>query len=214
MLYFLTFSVKKWIEILETSIQNHKIILGSSSIYRQELLRRLHIPFAVISPQIDETPLHKESAQQTAIRLAELKARAVAESCPQAIIIGSDQVAQLGELRLGKPLNHEKAIEQLQLVRGKELFFYTAICVLNSTVNRLQQRLMINCVKFRDDYSDQQIQNYLIREEPYHCAGSAKSEGLGIALIECITGDDPNALIGLPLIALIDMLKSEGIEVI
>lgn len=214
MLYFLTFSVKKMDRILETSIKNHKIILGSSSIYRQELLQRLQIPFSVVSPQIDETPLHKESAQQTAIRLAELKARAVAQSCSQAIIIGSDQVAQLGELRLGKPLNHEKAFEQLQLVRGKELFFNTAVCVLNSTINRLQQRLVINCVKFRDDYSDHQIQNYLIREKPYYCAGSAKSEGLGIALIERITGDDPNALIGLPLIALIDMLKSEGIEII
>lgn len=197
---------------MNTSAQ--KIVLGSSSIYRKELLHRLQIPFEVAAPQVNEAPLQNESPQQTAMRLAELKARSIAEIYPQALIIGSDQVALLGKLRLDKPLSHNKAIEQLKLVRGQEVVFYTAICVFNSAVDQLQQRLVINYVKFRSGYSDQQIQNYLIKEKPYHCAGSAKSEGLGIALIERITGDDPNALIGLPLIALIDMLGAEGIEVI
>lgn len=199
---------------MKTLSLTQKIVLGSSSIYRKELLQRLQIPFEIMSPQIDETPLQNEQPQQTATRLAESKARAIAESYPEALIIGSDQVALLDGTCLGKPLSHDKAIEQLKLVRGQEVVFYTAICVLNSATNRLQQQMAINHVKFRSGYSDQQIQNYLIKEKPYHCAGSAKSEGLGIALIERISGDDPNALIGLPLIALIGMLEQEGVEVI
>ena len=199
---------------MKTLSLTQKIVLGSSSIYRKELLQRLQIPFEIMSPQIDETPLQNEHPQQTATRLAESKARAIAESYPEALIIGSDQVALLDGARLGKPLSHDKAIEQLKLVRGQEVVFYTAICVLNSATNRLQQQLAINHVKFRSGYNDQQIQNYLVKEKPYHCAGSAKSEGLGIALIERISGDDPNALIGLPLIALIGMLEQEGVEVI
>lgn len=190
-----------------------KIILGSSSIYRKELLQRLQIPFDRVSPRVDETPLMGESPQQTAARLAEAKARAVAENHPQALIIGSDQVAVLGDLRLGKPLNHCNAVEQLHSVRGKEVVFYTALCLLNSSTDRIQVRVIPNYVRFRQ-LSDQQIENYLLKEQPYHCAGSAKSEGLGIALIERMTGEDPNALIGLPLIALIDMLAQEGVAII
>lgn len=190
-----------------------KVILGSSSIYRKELLQRLQIPFETTNPQINETPLPNELPEETAARLAEAKARAVAKIHPQALIIGSDQVAALGDIRLGKPLNHINATEQLKRIRGKEVIFYTALCLLNSFTDRLQMRIIPYHVKFRQ-FSDQQIENYLLKEQPYHCAGSAKSEGLGIALIEQMTGDDPNGLIGLPLIALIDMLIVEGIEVI
>ncbi|MBA3755667.1 MAG: septum formation inhibitor Maf [Nitrosomonas sp.] len=198
---------------MKTQTITQKIILGSSSIYRKELLQRLQIPFETSSPQIDEAPLCNESPEETAARLAEAKARAVARIHPQALIIGSDQVAVLGDLHLGKPLNHINATEQLRLVRGKEVVFYTAICLLNSATDQLQIRVIPYHVRFRQ-LSDQQIENYLLKEQPYHCAGSAKSEGLGIALIEQMTGDDPNALIGLPLIALVDMLNHEGVAII
>ncbi len=196
-------------------IQNNTrlIVLGSSSIYRKELLQRLQIPFETSHPEINETPLLNESPAETARRLAEAKARAVAKTHPQALIIGSDQVAALGDIPLGKPLNHQNAVKQLQLVRGKEVVFHTALCLYNSAIDRLQVRVIPYHVKFRP-LSDQQIENYLHKEQPYHCAGSAKSEGLGIALIERMTGDDPNGLIGLPLIALIDMLAVEGVEII
>ncbi len=198
---------------MKTPTITQKIILGSSSIYRKDLLQRLKIPFETISPQIDEAPLCNESPEEIASRLAVAKARAVARIHPQALIIGSDQVAVLGDLHLGKPLDHINATEQLRLVRGKEVIFYTALCLLNSATGRLQMRVIPSYVKFRR-FSDQQIENYLLKEQPYHCAGSAKSEGLGIALIERMTGDDPNALIGLPLIALVDMLTHEGVAII
>jgi septum formation protein len=198
---------------LKTQTTAQKIILGSSSIYRKELLQRLQIPFETVSPKINEMPLDNESPEETATRLAEAKAREVARIFPQALIIGSDQVAVLEDTRLGKPLNHGNATEQLRLMRGKEVIFYTALCLLNSSTDRLQMRVIPFFVKFRK-LSDQQIENYLLKEQPYHCAGSAKSEGLGIALIERMTGDDPNALIGLPLISLIDMLAHEGVAVI
>lgn len=198
---------------MKTQSITAKIILGSSSIYRKELLQRLQIPFDICHPEINEMALSNETPEQTAVRLAEAKARAVAVIYPQTLIIGSDQVAALGDVRLGKPLNHIKATEQLRLVRGREVVFYTALCLLNSATGRLQMRVIPYHVKFRP-LSDRQIENYLLKEQPFHCAGSAKSEGLGIALIERMTGDDPNGLIGLPLIALIDMLAIEGIEVI
>ena len=190
-----------------------QLILGSSSIYRKELLQRLQIPFETMSPDIDETSLEHESSAETALRLAAAKARMVAITYPHALIIGSDQVAVLGNQRLGKPLNHVNATAQLRLIQGKEVFFYTAICLFNSATDRLQTRLVPYRVKFRP-LTHQQIKRYLLKEQPYHCAGSAKSEGLGVALIERMTGDDPNALIGLPLIALIDMLVEEGVSVI
>lgn len=190
-----------------------KIVLGSSSIYRQELLRRLQLPFEVASPQVDETPLLHEAPVETAKRLAAAKAFAVAETYSQALIIGSDQVAVLGDVRLGKPLTHVNAAKQLQLMRGREVMFFTGLCLLNSDTGRMQIRVVPSRVRFRS-FSDQQIENYLVREQPYQCAGSAKSEGLGIVLIESITGDDPNALIGLPLIALVEMLAHEGVDAI
>jgi len=187
-----------------------KIILASSSIYRKELLQRLQIPFETLSPHVDETPLPSELAQDTALRLAELKTRTIAKIYPQALIIGSDQVALLDNVYLGKPMNHDNAVMQLRSMSGRKVIFYTALCLLNSATNRLQSRLIPYQIGFRQ-LSDQQIENYLLKEQPYHCTGSAKSEGLGIALIESMYGEDPNALIGLPLIALVDMLTEEGV---
>ena len=190
-----------------------QLVLGSGSIYRRELLQRLQIPFQVCSPDIDETPLSGEMPEATALRLAESKARAVATTYPDALIIGADQVAVLENTLLGKPLTHGNAMKQLRLLRGKEVTFHTALSLFNSRSANVQTRLIPSHVKFRE-LSDQQIENYLAREQPYHCAGSAKSEGLGIALIERIAGDDPNALIGLPLIALVEMLANEGVEIV
>lgn len=190
-----------------------RLVLGSSSIYRHELLRRLQIPFEVYNPEIDETPLAGESPDTTALRLAAAKTRMVAVSHPGALIIGADQVAVLGEIQLGKPLNHANATQQLRLIRGKDVVFHTALSLLNSDKDNMQIRLVSSRVKFRK-LSDQQIDNYLDREQPYHCAGSAKLEGLGIALIEHIVSEDPSALIGLPLIALVEMLTREGVEIV
>jgi len=190
-----------------------QLVLGSSSIYRRELLQRLQIPFETASPEIDEAPLLGESPEATALRLAKTKARAVAATFPEALIIGADQVAVLNGVQLGKPLNHANAIKQLHFMRGKEVVFYTAVSLFNSRNNHMQTRVVPFCIKFRQ-LSDQQILNYLNKEQPYHCAGSAKSEGLGIALIERMTGDDPNALIGLPLIALVDMLTNESVKIV
>ena len=190
-----------------------RLVLGSSSIYRHELLRRLQIPFEVYNPEIDETPLAGESPDTTALRLAAAKTRMVALSHPGALIIGADQVAVLGGIQLGKPLNHANATQQLRLIRGKEVVFHTALSLLNSDKDNMQIRLVSSRVKFRK-LSDQQIDNYLDREQPYHCAGSAKLEGLGIALIEHIVSEDPSALIGLPLIALVEMLTREGVEIV
>jgi len=190
-----------------------QLVLGSSSVYRRELLQRLQIPFEICSPDVEETPLAGERPNDAAVRLAVAKSQAVANICPGALIIGADQVAALEGIQLGKPLNRANATRQLQLVRGKEVVFYTALSLLNSRTNGIQTRLVASRVKFRQ-LNDQQINNYLDREQPYHCAGSAKAEGLGIALIECVVSDDPSALIGLPLIALVDMLAHEGIEVV
>jgi septum formation protein len=149
----------------------------------------------------------------TAIRLAEAKSRAVASGFSNAIVIGADQVAVLEGIQLGKPLNHSNAVKQLQAARGKEVMFHTALCLFNSRNGNIQTRLVPSRVRFRN-LSDRQIENYLEKEQPYHCAGSAKAEGLGITLLESIQSDDPTALIGLPLIALVDMLSKEGMEIV
>jgi septum formation protein len=198
---------------LKTQPIAQRLVLGSSSIYRHELLRRLQIPFEVYNPEIDETPLAEESPDTTALRLAAAKTRAVAASHPGALIIGADQVAVLEGIQLGKPMNHANATQQLRLISGKEVVFHTALSLLNSDKDNMQTRLVSSRVKFRE-LSDQQIDNYLDREQPYHCAGSAKLEGLGIALIEHIVSEDPSALIGLPLIALVEMLAREGVAIV
>ncbi|ARO89134.1 septum formation inhibitor Maf [Nitrosospira lacus] len=190
-----------------------RLILGSSSIYRHELLKRLQVPFEVFSPEIDETPLTDEIPEATALRLAAAKTRAVAATYPDALIIGADQVAVLEGIQLGKPLNRVNATRQLQFVRGKEVVFHTALSLFNARSGNMQIRLIPSHVKFRK-LSNQQIDNYLDKEQPYHCAGSAKAEGLGIALIERMVSDDPSALIGLPLIALVEMLAYEGVGIV
>lgn len=187
------------------------LVLASSSIYRSELLKRLQLPFVTAAPELDETPLPQESARATSIRLAQEKARAVAASYPDALIIGSDQVALLDEQLIGKPMNHANAVTQLRHMRGRTTCFYTALTLLNSKTGRMQTEVAENYVTLRN-LSDANIEAYLVKEQPYHCAGSAKSEGLGIALIESMTGADPNALIGLPLILLIGMLRNEQVE--
>lgn len=190
-----------------------KLILASSSIYRRELLERLQLPFSVESPDVDETPLADEQPEETAIRLAQLKARKVAEHHPDAFIIGCDQVATLDGQQLGKPMTHDNAVRQLRLMRGRSVTFHSALCLYNASTGSMQAEVEPYEVSFRH-LTDEQIENYLRKEQPYHCAGSAKSEGLGIALIEWMRGNDPNALIGLPLILLISMLQNEGVDVI
>ncbi len=186
------------------------LVLASTSPYRSELLKRLGIPFETAAPDVDETPLPEESARDTSLRLAQNKARAVAKNYPNALIIGSDQVALLDGEQIGKPLTHANAVRQLQTMRGKTTCFYTALALLNTRTGGLQHAVAENFVTLRD-LSDAEIEGYLQKEQPYHCAGSAKSEGLGIALMTRMTGDDPNALIGLPLILLIKMLRAEGL---
>ena len=189
-----------------------QLVLASSSPYRRELLARLQIPFDVASPDVDETPLPNEAPQDTALRLAQSKARAVAEQYPDALIIGSDQVALLNGQQLGKPHTFENAKRQLLNASGQAVVFHTALCLLNSRSGNMQACVVPISVKFRS-LSEEQIKRYLEKEQPYNCAGSAKSEGLGIALIERFEGDDPNALVGLPLIALVGMLNNENLVI-
>lgn len=189
------------------------LILASSSIYRRELLERLRLPFTSVAPAVDETPLESELPQATALRLAQAKAHKVAVSHPDALIIGCDQVASLDGLQLGKPITHDNAMRQLQIMRGRKVIFHSALCLLDAATGRSEAEVVPCEVEFRA-LSDAQIENYLHKEQPYHCAGSAKSEGLGIALMASLRGDDPNALIGLPLIALVGMLQRQGVAVV
>lgn len=189
------------------------IILASSSEFRRELLQKLKIPFRSISPRVDETPLDGEKPHETALRLAQVKARKIGNEYPHALVIGCDQVATLDGEQLGKPLNHINATKQLQRMRGREVTFHSALCLYNAATANMQAEVVPYIVRFRQ-LSDEKIENYLIKEQPYQCAGSAKSEGLGIALIERMIGEDPNALIGLPLIKLINMLENENISVL
>ncbi len=189
------------------------LILASSSIYRRELLQRLQIPFNTVSPHIDEAILNGEKPQETALRLSQEKAKKVGAEYPHALIIGCDQVATLNGEQLDKPLNHNNATKQLRAMRGQEVTFHSALCLFNAETGNMQSKVVPYLVKFRK-LTDDQIENYLTKEQPYHCAGSAKSEGLGVALIERMIGDDPNALIGLPLIRLITMLQNEGVNII
>jgi septum formation protein len=177
------------------------------------LLSTLQIPFQTAAPDVDETPLPGESAEQTSWRLSRTKAQVVAKRYPDALIIGSDQVALLDGQQIGKPLKHDNAVLQLSAMRGKTVDFYTALTLLNAVTGEIQSDVAITKVSFRS-LSDEQIERYLKKEQPYHCAGSAKSEGLGIALISSIRGDDPNALIGLPLILLVSMLEKQGVRIL
>ena len=189
------------------------LILASSSEFRRELLQKLRIPFTSISPRVDETPLANENPHETSLRLAQVKARKIGMDYPHALIIGCDQVATLDGIQLGKPLNHINATKQLKSMRGREVTFHSALCLYNAATGNMQAEVVPYVVCFRK-LTDEQIENYLNKEQPYQCAGSAKSEGLGIALIERMIGEDPNALVGLPLIKLIDMLQNENVSIL
>ena len=185
------------------------LILGSSSPFRREILGKLGVPFTTRSPEVDETPLPGEQPEALVQRLALIKATAVAEHNPDSLIIASDQVSVLDEIISGKPGNHRKAIEQLTKCSGKTVTFYTGLCLYDTTARNYQ----LDCELFKVHFktlTDRMIENYVNREKPYQCAGSFKSEGLGITLINALEGRDPNALIGLPLIRLTEMLALKG----
>ncbi|MEJ8820841.1 Maf family nucleotide pyrophosphatase [Variovorax humicola] len=189
------------------------VILASTSRYRRELMNRLRLPFEVHAPDVDETPVPGESPRALAGRLALEKARAVAQRFPEAVVIGSDQVADLAGESLGKPGDHERATAQLQRMRGQTLIFQTAVAVVCQATGFAQQDIAPVRVVFRD-LDDAAIERYLRLEQPYDCAGSAKSEGLGIALLEAIDSDDPSALVGLPLIRTCRMLRAAGVDLL
>jgi septum formation protein len=189
------------------------LVLASTSPYRKALLEKLQLPFATVAPAIDEASLAGESPEQLVARLAEAKAKAAANTFTQALIIGSDQVAVVEGKIVGKPGSHDDAVAQLKRASGKRVIFLTGLCVYNVASQRSQVEVVPFSVVFRQ-LTETQIEHYLHREQPYNCAGSFKSEGLGIALFERLEGDDPNTLIGLPLIRLIRMLENEGFPVL
>ena len=195
------------------SAPNRPVVLGSTSVYRRELMARLRIPFDVAAPDVDETPQPGETPQALAGRLALAKARAVAARYPQAVVIGSDQVADLGGEPLGKPGTHARAVQQLQRMRGRTVVFQTAVAVVCLESGFEQSDIAPVRVRFRD-LSDDEIEAYLRAETPYDCAGSAKSEGLGITLLASIDNDDPTALVGLPLIRTCRMLRAAGVRLL
>ncbi|MES9971692.1 MAG: nucleoside triphosphate pyrophosphatase [Candidatus Thiodiazotropha sp.] len=189
------------------------LILASSSPFRRELLSRLGVEFSSMSPDIDEDLQTGEAPENLVTRLAESKARVVAKDHPNALVIGSDQVAVVDGKIQGKPRDHQQAVEQLLCASGKRVSFLTGLCLLNSETGHFQ----VCCEPFHVIFrvlQQREIENYLLKEKPYNCAGSFKSEGLGISLFERLEGEDPNALIGLPLIRLIAMLRNEGIDVL
>lgn len=188
-----------------------RIVLASTSPYRRMLLERLEVPFDLARPEVDETAMPGESPVETAERLSADKARAIASHRNDALIIGSDQVAYMDTVRFGKPGTVERAIEQLRQMRGRTVVFHTGVALLNTRTGHLQVRGVPTQVRFRP-LSDAEIVRYVEREMPLDCAGSAKVESLGITLLEALSGDDPTALIGLPLIALSDMLRAEGVD--
>ena len=193
--------------------QPRTLVLGSTSRYRRELLSRLNLPFEVVAPDVDETSQSGESPRDLALRLALAKARAVAARHPEAVVIGSDQVADLAGQPLGKPGVHDRAVQQLRQMRGQTVVFQTALAVVCLATGFEQVDLAAVRVKFRD-LTDEEIENYLQAEKPYDCAGSAKSEGLGIALLDAIDNDDPTALVGLPLIRTTRMLRAAGVKLL
>ena len=200
-----------------TGDRGRALVLGSTSRYRRELLERLRVPFVVESPDVDETPLIGESPRELALRLALAKARAVARRHPQAVVIGSDQVADLGGEPLGKPGTHERALEQLRRMRGQTVVFQTAVAVVCEATRFEQLELAPVSVRFRsldEGLDDAEIEHYLRAERPYDCAGAAKSEGLGIVLLSQIDNDDPTALVGLPLIRTCRLIRAAGVRLL
>ncbi|HSV58354.1 MAG TPA: Maf family nucleotide pyrophosphatase [Variovorax sp.] len=194
-------------------MEKRTVILASTSRYRRELLSRVRLPFEVQSPEVDESALEGETPQALAVRLALAKAEAVAQRFPEAVVIGSDQVADLHGEALGKPGSHARAVEQLRRMRGQTLIFQTAVAVVCRATGFEQRDIAPVRVVFRD-LSDAAIETYLQAEQPYDCAGSAKSEGMGIGLLEAIDSDDPTALVGLPLIRTCRMLRAAGVDLL
>jgi 7-methyl-GTP pyrophosphatase len=190
-----------------------ELVLASTSPYRRALLERLGVPFSVAGPAVAEARLPGERADAMAVRLARAKAQAVAGAFPSALILGSDQVAECDGRLLGKPGDHERAAAQLRALSGREALFHTAVCLYNAGTRAVGERVVPSRVRFRT-LDDGLIERYLRKEKPYDCAGSAKAEGLGIALIERIEADDPTALIGLPLIAVVGLLREQGFDVV
>lgn len=193
-----------------TKKTSHQLILASSSSYRRKLLSQLGLIFDTISPNVDESALAGETTAAQVVRLACLKARTVASGYNNALVIGSDQLADCEGETLGKPGQHDKALTQLQRLAGKTVTFQTGLCLHNTTTGRIQAQAVPFQVRFRA-LPEEALDRYLKREQPYDCAGSFKSEGLGITLFEWMRGDDPNALVGLPLITLVTMLRVEGV---
>ncbi|MEJ2142052.1 MAG: Maf family protein [Gammaproteobacteria bacterium] len=189
------------------------LVLASTSPFRKSILEKLDIPFTTQSPEVDETPEENETPEQLVERLSIAKAKTIADELSEGLVIGSDQVAVIEGKILGKPGNHENAVKQLQFASGKTVTFLTGLCLYNATTKHYQADVVPFNVVFRD-LTDQQIENYITKEKPYNCAGSFKSEALGITLFEKLKGDDPNTLIGLPLIRLVRMLENEGVTVI
>jgi len=190
-----------------------QLVLASTSIYREALLARLGITFTTAAPGVDETPLPREAPARTACRLAEAKARAVAARMPGALVLGSDQIADVDGMAVGKPGNHETAVRQLVALSGRSVVFHTAVALANAATGRCEVRLVDVTTKFRS-LTRAAIDAYLLRDAPYDCAASIKAETLGIAIVESIRSDDPTALIGLPLITVVDLLRAEGVDVI
>lgn len=203
------------IEFSHLKMPASSLVLASTSRYRRDLLARLRLPFEVAAPGVDETPQPHEAPMQLALRLAQAKMHAVAGIYPEALIIGSDQVAAVGGNAfanlLNKPDDHANAVRQLQAMRGQAVSFFTALCLLNAKTNHVQTAV-VTIVAHMRDYSDDQIERYLTLEQPYDCAGSARIEDLGISLVSRLECEDPTALIGLPLMRLCDMLRHEGID--
>ena len=199
--------------VKKSLILKKKIVLGSTSIYRAQLLDRLGLDYVTARPDTDESPLAGESPAATALRLAIAKAQSLENKFPDALVIGADQVADQNGIAIGKPGSKKRALEQLQNMSGQTLVFHSALALLNTGTGRMQSRVVDTTVRFRT-LTSQEIENYLDRENALDCAGGAKAEALGIALIASMQSDDPTALIGLPLIALIDMLRAEGASVL
>jgi septum formation protein len=189
------------------------LVLASTSVYRRALLSRLGLAFTTASPDVDETPLPGEPPAATARRLAEAKARAVAAHHPQALVLGSDQVADLDGVAVGKPVDHADAVRQLTMMSGRSVIFHTAVALVRAASGRTHVRVVDVTTKFRT-LTAVAIEQYLRRDRPYDCAASIKAETLGIAVVESIQSDDPTALIGLPLIAVVDLLRIEGVDVL
>jgi septum formation protein len=198
---------------MKTHFAPPTLVLASSSSSRVALLERLGLPFEIRAPNVNETPLPAEQPEQLVSRLAEAKARAVGIGFSKALVIDADQVALLGQDILGKPGTYERAVQQLRAASGRKVNFYTGLCVLNTATGQTQTRIEIFQVQFRH-LTEAQIEHYLQREQPYQCAGSFRSEGLGIALFKHLRGDDPTTLIGLPLIRLTELLAQEGYSVL